>query len=361
MAIDRGGKAAEPDPEELIEELQQKLERLRALYEMYFMGIERVEPQIPRKEVTRKLQDLSQLHIRNTALRYRFNMLNQKFGVYQTYWNRTTREIEKGTYFRDVARLGRLAAAKGEDVPEEVLRALPERLRARVMKDRATIQARRKRESQPGDELTPAPLPPELAGGKKGGLPERKGGGSWLDADDNDIDAALDNLFGEAEAAVGPKVSTPVPAPTPSTPIPVAVGKPKVSSSPPTPLPRGASVPPPLSVPRPATPVPRAAASSPSLEPRVATGTPRPAPPLARGSAPLPAGVDERTARELHQRFVSAKRSLGEPTDHIKLEHIAQTIAKQTPAIMQQHGAKAVDFQVVVKDGKAILKAVPKK
>jgi hypothetical protein len=75
----------------------------------------------------------------------------------------------------------------------------------------------------------------------------------------------------------------------------------------------------------------------------------------------MPAGVDEKTARDLHKRFVQAKKLVGEPTDHIKVEHIAATIAKQAPAIMKQHNAKGVDFEVVVKDNKVILKATPKK
>lgn len=383
MAIDRG-KNVELDPEELLEELQGRLERLRALYEQYFMGIERMEPQTARKEVVRKIAELQQLALRNTALRYRFNMLNQKFSVYQSYWNRTVREIEKGTYFRDVARLGRAAASKGEDVPEEVLRALPERLRARVMRDRDAIRAKRAREAGEaaanasagvGDLALPEVEPGKPAGGgaplrpASAAVPARAGGGSWLDADDKDIESALDNLFGEAEAAVSAK---PAPAtrsvapPRPATPPPRPT--PSATAGPP-PVPRAAT-PPPMPPPRPA---PSATSSPPPVPRAVSAGPPTPVPPRAqtapvpRAATPppvagrLPDGVDEKVARELHQRFVTAKRSLGEATDHIKVEHIAQTIAKQTPTIMQQHGAKAVDFQVVVKDGKAILKAVPKK
>lgn len=386
MAIDRG-KNVEIDPEELLEELQGRLERLRALYEQYFMGIERMEPQTARKEVTRKIAELQQLALRNTALRYRFNMLTQKFGVYQSYWNRTVREIEKGTYFRDVARLGRAAASKGEEVPDEVLRTLPERLRARVMRDRDAMRAKRARDGAGADgaaadgaaaghgpgETGQAPLVP---GPAPSALPARSGGGSWLDADDDDIDSALDNLFGEAEAAVSRKpAAAPTPKAAPSSAAAVAgasAARPTAAAARPTaappPVPSAAaparpSTPPPLP-PRASTPppIPRAATAAPTPVPPRAPTTPVPraaTPPVA--VARLPEGVDEKVARELHQRFVSAKRSLGEATDHIKVEHIAQTIAKQTPAIMQQHGAKAVDFQVVVKDGKAILKAVPKK
>ena len=35
----------------LVGELETRMERLRALYDMYFMGIERIEPLVPKKDV----------------------------------------------------------------------------------------------------------------------------------------------------------------------------------------------------------------------------------------------------------------------------------------------------------------------
>lgn len=87
-----------------LEELETRIERLRALYEQYFMGIERLEPQIPRKEVERRIHLLRKEQIRNTALRFKFQMLIQRYNTLQQYWARVTREIESGTYRRDVLR-----------------------------------------------------------------------------------------------------------------------------------------------------------------------------------------------------------------------------------------------------------------
>src|SRR5262249_39573508 len=95
-------EAAEIDRE--LEELETRMERLRALYEQYFMGIEKLEPQIPRKDVERRIQILRREQIRNTALRFRFQMLIQRYNTMQQYWMRITREIENGTYRRDVMR-----------------------------------------------------------------------------------------------------------------------------------------------------------------------------------------------------------------------------------------------------------------
>jgi hypothetical protein len=337
MAIDRGQAKDEIDVEELLDELTSKIERLRVLYEQYFLGIEKIEPQTPRREVQRKMLDLQQLQLRNTALRYRFNMLNQKFGVYTTYWNRTLRAIENGTYYRDVARVGRIAAQSGEDVPDEVLRALPPRLRERVKKERERLSADKRKSDaaaaarvatdeasdfdSAADKTDPNILPPGM---------NARGAAVIADDDEHaDIDQALDNLFGQAEEAVASVVAKPI------------ARDPRVSTPPP--LAKPPSTPPPAARPAPAPPP-----------------VAKPAPPTAARPA-LPPGVDERRAQDLYKKFVQAKKLLGEPTDHIKLEHVVATIAKQAPAIMKQHQAKGVDFEVVIKDDKVILKATPKK
>ena len=86
-----------PEIERELEELEGRLDRLRALYEQYFLGIEKLEPQIPRKEVERRIQILRKEQIRNTGLRFKFQMLVQRFNTLQQYWGRVTREIDSGT------------------------------------------------------------------------------------------------------------------------------------------------------------------------------------------------------------------------------------------------------------------------
>src|SRR5262245_2300841 len=94
--------AAEIEKE--LEELEARIERLRALYEQYFLGLEKLEPLIVRKEVDRRIWSLRRDQIRNTGLRFKFQMLVQRFNTFQQYWQRVTREIESGTYRRDVIR-----------------------------------------------------------------------------------------------------------------------------------------------------------------------------------------------------------------------------------------------------------------
>jgi hypothetical protein len=93
-----------------LEELETRLERLRIKYDQYFTGIEKMLPFVARKDVDRRFQSLHREQMRNTGLRFRFQTLVQRFTSYQTYWNRITRQIEEGTFRRDVVRAQRMGA-----------------------------------------------------------------------------------------------------------------------------------------------------------------------------------------------------------------------------------------------------------
>ena len=92
------------DVEKQIGDLEIAVDRLRSLYEQYFVGIEKIEPQVPRKDVDRRIYALRKEQIRNTALRFRFQMVLQRYNTYQTHWQRICREIENGTYKRHMIR-----------------------------------------------------------------------------------------------------------------------------------------------------------------------------------------------------------------------------------------------------------------
>ncbi|MGH7269314.1 MAG: MXAN_5187 C-terminal domain-containing protein [Polyangiaceae bacterium] len=92
------------DVERLLGELETAVDRLRALYEQYFMGYEKIEPTVPRKDVDRRIHVFRKEQIRNTALRFRFQMVLQRYNTYQTHWQRICRQIECGTYKRHLVR-----------------------------------------------------------------------------------------------------------------------------------------------------------------------------------------------------------------------------------------------------------------
>jgi hypothetical protein len=117
------------EAERTLEDLETRIERLRALYEQYFLGIEKIEPQIPRKDVDRRIYVLRREQIRNTAMRFKFQMLIQRYNTLQQYWHRITREIENGTYRRDVMRA---AARFGEKEALTVLGKKRQKMYARL-------------------------------------------------------------------------------------------------------------------------------------------------------------------------------------------------------------------------------------
>lgn len=95
-----------------VDELEKSLERLRAAFETYFLGLERRAPELARQQLHHKLLELQSVPMVNTALRFRFQNLIQRFTQLGGHWNRTMREIEAGTYRRDVLKAARHMAAR---------------------------------------------------------------------------------------------------------------------------------------------------------------------------------------------------------------------------------------------------------
>jgi hypothetical protein len=100
-----------------------------------------------------------------------------------------------------------------------------------------------------------------------------------------------------------------------------------------------------------------------------APAAPAPAPAPQRAApvrAPAPAapptfsGTGEPQLRALYQAFVDAKKRCNEDVSRLTYDALAKSVQKQVPELMTRFKAKAVDFRVEVKDGKAVLKAIPR-
>ena len=63
---------------------------------------------------------------------------------------------------------------------------------------------------------------------------------------------------------------------------------------------------------------------------------------------------------QLHASYVKAQSQAG-AAKQISIDQLAKTINKQTDILKQKFKCKDVDFRVAMKEGKPILKAVPKK
>ena len=103
------------------------------------------------------------------------------------------------------------------------------------------------------------------------------------------------------------------------------------------------------------------------------------APGAAGGIAPLAAGaaaqvkkgpqappaavagqISDQKMKAIFDAYVMAKRRCNEDVSKLSLDGLSQTLRKQVPELMKTHNAKSVEFKVVIKDGKAILRALPK-
>ncbi len=129
-------------------------------------------------------------------------------------------------------------------------------------------------------------------------------------------------------------VPRPAPAASPAAKLPAS------------PAPRAVPAPTPAAIPKPATAaVPRPVAPAP------AAAAPRPAaPPAAAGG-----NLDDRQMRAIYDRYVDARRQNNERTD-VRFESLAESVQKMIPKLREKHGDKAIDFDVVVQNGKVGLK-----
>lgn len=317
----------------LLHDVETRLDRLRALYEQYFQGLERTEPAIQRRDFDALLKVLRKEQPLNTALRFRFQQLVQRNVTLDTHWRKTIRQIEDGTYRRDV------------------------------------LRARKRRDGRAGGD-EPAMTVHEIDMSM-------------------DVDGALDSMFpDDAEISISTVRDpvAPLPPPSPSSPPPAPRAlSPFAKSS----LRR--SQPPPGAVPVVAPPARPSSRPAPSKSfarpmqdvipsaPRMPTGIhaptaprpaapapPRPAAPAApRPTAPTataggPTSYSEHQLKQLYERYVTARKGNNERVDNVKLESLQKTVEGMLPKLREKHGGKQIDFDVVVRNGKVALKPVAK-
>jgi hypothetical protein len=288
--------------EKAVGDLEVAVDRLRSLYEQYFMGIEKLEPTVPRKDVDRRIYALRKEQIRNTAMRFRFQMILQRYNVFQTHWQRICREIENGTYKRH-----RLKAERrfGEDGP---------------------------------DARSALPLP--------GAKPSYKVAKELADLD---ADFAVPPQEEELDDAALMLEEEPPPVP----------------AAPPTSVPRPTSTQSPAQVQPRKGPVWRKVEPAPprNVAPAPAHAPARPPAPVPAAAAPSPraSGEDlpEARVRQIYAQYVEAKRRGNESTAAITYEAVAKSLRESSAKLREKTG-KAVDFEVAMKDGRAILKPVIK-
>jgi len=386
--------------EKLIGELETLLDRLRSLYEQYFVGIERIEPGVVRKDVDRRLYVLRKEQIRNTALRYRFQMVLQKYNTYQTHWQRVCREIENGTYKRHLMRAQRRFGSsrpprRRTSAPPPPLHPEPGAL---VPKDLAAQLAELDNDFAPPSfdvdvdvdvppsgrpssrpPPRPSPRPPAVPGQPGAPVPARPvAPGTQPVWKKVGAPGAPPNgpATGPTPAVAPPPVRAVAPAgPAPASPpgraappaVPSAARPVRPGPPPPAPLALAPPAPAPLAPAPPAPPPrPRApdagppAAASRAVPPRASPSVAPPRPSLAPSRlGPSSTELSEKRLRQIYVEYVDAKRRQNESTAAITYQSVAKSLRESGDRLREKHG-KAVDFEVAVKDGKTILRPVLK-
>ncbi len=309
--------------------IEAELASLKVAYEHYFLGAERMPPTKQHEELKKRVDRLKTSFVRNTSAKFRVQSIHGKFVTYDRLWQRTMQEIENGTYKRDIAKA-----------------------RRRVEKAKKPAQGRPQEPMELADEDMDEVMPLSASPSKP--QPHHMPSVAPL------IPAVAPSIPSVAPAI--PAVAPLVPAVRPLAPsIPsVAPAIPAVAPAIPGVRPLAPSIP---SV---APAIPAVAPAIPAVRPLAArppvAAPPRAAAPAA-GRAPSASGAGDLSDDKLktvYDAYVAAKRRNKEDTSKMSYDNIAASLRKQVPELMKQHNAKAVEFKVVIKDGKAVLKAVPK-
>ncbi len=346
-----------------LEELDNRLERLRVKYDQFFTGTEKALPFVLRKDVDRRFQALHREQMRNTGARFRFQTLVQRFTSYQTYWNRILRQMEEGTYRRDVIRAQRLglgmqavrdAKRQGDDEEldasdlEEVEPMEPEPEAPRpVQPVQSAPPAPAVTFKDPFEDVKPAPPQPgvpRLEGIKEPSiarpLPQRESipFPAQVSASVPQRPATLPPGGRLSAPRVAPPAAqggdAPPPGTRPSSPgVPAVQGPVRPPAASPV-RPPGASVPSP--------------AASPARPPTASVPSP------ARASAPPSEDV---AMRHLYDRYVAARKETGEAGE-VRYETVAKQVRETLPRLAEKYQGADVRLDVTIKDGKAILRPV---
>ncbi|MBK9071647.1 MAG: hypothetical protein IPL79_11695 [Myxococcales bacterium] len=386
------------DADELLGDLEKLVDRLRVMYEQYFLGIQKAAPSHMHSDAERRIRDLTILQIRNTGQRYRLATLTQKFGSYNSYWKRTVRDIEAGRYIRDLSRIQRQAATSGEEIPEEVLAAMPKRMRQMIERDRkAANAAAGRRAATSSGTSTP---PPANAANAPAVAAKPRSTTHALDeallGDDFDIDAMFKNV---ASTTIPPPLATPrtrtgqrkrptsnsdLMFPRTRTGNPARMGAPSTIPPPLTsaasraaaplyltddddivsapPSRRAPTAAPPPTAPRAPTASPPFRTSPPPMPPRASTSSPPAARPIAAPApaAPPPPGMSESETRALYAKYVKAREVVRDGSETMSYDLLVRHLRQQAPKIMEAHKSSGVEFGIVIKDNKIVIKAKPK-
>lgn len=285
-----------------IESHERRVEQLRITFELYFQGLEREPPLDERDTLIREINRLRLDAARwNTAERFRINQLQQKLLTYDRMWARTLKAIEEGTHKRDKYKISQ-AKKREEDrlQREQAQRAQQEQqLREQKLREQQLYE-QHMREQQ-----------------------------------------LLEQQIRHASNVAGsPQITAPLSQPQPSAPQLTQQSTQQLAQQ-------------------------RYQQQLQQMQQmqqmQQTTQNQHHTPPTQRTPAAQGDGLAMNDVRlkQLYQVYMQARKQTGE-TGHISYDSLVNQLHSQVPSIRNKHNCDSVEFKVVVKDGKALLKAVPK-
>lgn len=349
----------------MVKELEVAIERLQALYNQYFMGIERLEPTIPKKTVERQLNELRKIKFYNTALRFRFQSQVQKYSTHLTHWRRICRQIEEGTYKRDIMRAKARVEPRvrqqeetsgaAEHNEQELDNGLPvfdleqmlnevedafeqgfnldEQLNALTSMPPQPVPSSNRPHTR--DEVNPI----GTAGTSPRGFKQRPSGVpipvSSLKASRKTDEArnpgqqqvASNARFQPIEMATRKRVDADQPSVTAAATSPMSPARPQ--------------------------PQPQPTMQRPPKGPPPPPRKPSPGDTANASRAQSTGGIDDQRIQSVYRAYIAARKKTNERTDNISLQKISDLLKKTEKA---KGGVS--DFKVVIRDGKAVIKTV---
>jgi hypothetical protein len=98
-----------PDKEEVgtdvvdaeLTKFDQQLQELKTLYDQFFEGYIKIEPQRENKAFQTRMQWFAPAKLKTTGTRFKFNNIKARYIQMRNLWNRYLREMEAGTFKRD--------------------------------------------------------------------------------------------------------------------------------------------------------------------------------------------------------------------------------------------------------------------
>ncbi len=396
-----------------ISEFEKRLDRLYRMYEQYFIGVEKRPPRNERRQVVRLYRELEQLPKLKTSLKFRFRSMVQRFNSYKAYWDRTERQIEEGTYHRDVARAKARkrrqdekekqqpeASGRAEDGAIEIddldledmdLASLEDELQQ--MEERGEFEkyvgtAKMKRGEFPEDAnpQRPAKEQPAKEQPAKDRPAAESGGWQRPKVDENVKKKRLAELqaklglsnrgTSEPAGGAGGGAASPSPSGGASNPFersaegPTQKARPENPSAPS----RGADVSKLRQLRRAKERIEREqkegrTVSRGSRKQDKASNTDRgkrgsgsnrvirrDTGSSKKGDSSKKGGFSDDHSRKIYNSLVEAKRRCNEDTSGLNYNSFKKTMDRQRTQIQKKKGARNVDFKVVIKDGRAFLK-----